>query len=75
MKTLPRSLIVSIVVGLVAGPSVITTAKPPSFDPNVAKPSVYIKQSAWWLSIHLVLILALRLIVRFDIPRTQQYML
>ena len=33
---------VSMVVGLLAGPWVITAAKWPSFDPNVAGLSVYI---------------------------------
>ena len=63
VKTLPFSLMLSMVVGFLAGLLVTTNAKSPSFDPNVAEPSLFMMQSRWLLSIRLVLILVLRLML------------
>ena len=40
VKALPLDLMVLTTEGMFAGPCVITTVKPPSFDPAVAQPSV-----------------------------------
>lgn len=45
VKALPFVLIVSITEGLFAGPCVIATAKPPSFDLPVAELSVHIDKA------------------------------